>query len=142
MAISRAQLAKELEPGLNALFGLEYDRYENEHTEIFEEETSDRMNGDGPANDLRIVRALELEESLLFLSWEVTTLVTCCACPRIHDGPRMPLSYSPHSQENQYGMLIRLGERSRSRTMTAGCPGGSASAEKWVDIIHSTQTAK
>ena len=31
MAISRAQLAKELEPGLNALFGLEYDRYENEH---------------------------------------------------------------------------------------------------------------
>ena len=38
MAISRAQLAKELEPGLNALFGLEYDRYENEHAEIFEEE--------------------------------------------------------------------------------------------------------
>ena len=35
MAISRAQLAKELEPGLNALFGLEYDRYENEHAEIF-----------------------------------------------------------------------------------------------------------
>ena len=42
MAISRAQLAKELEPGLNALFGLEYDRYENEHAEIFEEETADR----------------------------------------------------------------------------------------------------
>ena len=42
MAISRAQLAKELEPGLNALFGLEYDRYDNEHAEIFEEETSDR----------------------------------------------------------------------------------------------------
>ena len=42
MAISRAQLAKELEPGLNALFGLEYDRYENEHTEIFDEESSDR----------------------------------------------------------------------------------------------------
>ena len=42
MAISRAQLAKELEPGLNALFGLEYDRYENEHAEIFEEESSDR----------------------------------------------------------------------------------------------------
>ena len=33
MAISRAQLAKELEPGLNALFGMEYDRYENEHAE-------------------------------------------------------------------------------------------------------------
>jgi len=42
MAISRAQLAKELEPGLNALFGMEYDRYENEHSEIFDEESSDR----------------------------------------------------------------------------------------------------
>ena len=42
MAISRAQLAKELEPGLNALFGLEFNRYENEHAEIFEEESSDR----------------------------------------------------------------------------------------------------
>ena len=42
MAISRAQLAKELEPGLKALFGLEYDRYENEHAEIFNEESSDR----------------------------------------------------------------------------------------------------
>jgi len=42
MAISRAQLAKELEPGLNALFGLEYDRYDKEHTEIYEEESSDR----------------------------------------------------------------------------------------------------
>lgn len=42
MAISRSQLAKELEPGLNALFGLEYSRYENEHSEVFEEESSDR----------------------------------------------------------------------------------------------------
>ena len=42
MAISRAQLAKELEPGLNALFGIEYNRYENEHSEIFDEESSDR----------------------------------------------------------------------------------------------------
>ena len=42
MAITRAQLAKELEPGLNALFGLEYDRYEREHSEIFAEESSDR----------------------------------------------------------------------------------------------------
>ena len=42
MAISRAQLVKELEPGLNALFGLEYDRYENETAEIFTQETSDR----------------------------------------------------------------------------------------------------
>jgi hypothetical protein len=42
MAINRAQLAKELEPGLNALFGMEYNRYDNEHAEIFEEESSDR----------------------------------------------------------------------------------------------------
>ena len=42
MAISRSQLVKELEPGLNALFGLEYNRYENQHTEIFDTETSDR----------------------------------------------------------------------------------------------------
>jgi len=42
MAISRSQLVKELEPGLNALFGLEYNRYENEHAEIFDSESSDR----------------------------------------------------------------------------------------------------
>ena len=42
MAINRAQLAKELEPGLNALFGMEYARYDSEHEEIFETETSDR----------------------------------------------------------------------------------------------------
>ena len=42
MAISRAQLAKELEPGLNALFGMEYDRYDAEHAEIYETESSDR----------------------------------------------------------------------------------------------------
>ena len=42
MAINRAQLAKELEPGLNALFGMEYARYDNEHAEIFDQETSDR----------------------------------------------------------------------------------------------------
>ena len=40
MAINRAQLAKELEPGLNALFGMEYSRYENEHAEIFDNETT------------------------------------------------------------------------------------------------------
>jgi len=42
MAISRAQLVKELEPGLNALFGLEYKRYENQHAEIYNVESSDR----------------------------------------------------------------------------------------------------
>ena len=42
MAITRNQLVKELEPGLNALFGLEYNRYDNEHAEIFSMETSER----------------------------------------------------------------------------------------------------
>ena len=42
MAISRAQLLKELLPGLNALFGLEYKKYENEHEAIYETESSER----------------------------------------------------------------------------------------------------
>lgn len=42
MAISRAQLLKELLPGLNALFGMEYAKYDNQHAEIFETESSDR----------------------------------------------------------------------------------------------------
>ncbi len=42
MAISRSQLVKELEPGLNALFGMEYKRYDNEHEQIFDTESSDR----------------------------------------------------------------------------------------------------
>ena len=42
MAISRGQLVKELEPGLNALFGLEYKQYENQHEQIYVKETSDR----------------------------------------------------------------------------------------------------
>jgi len=42
MAVSRAQLMKELLPGLNALFGVEYKRYEQEHTMIFDNESSDR----------------------------------------------------------------------------------------------------
>ena len=42
MAVSRAQLLKELLPGLNALFGLEYSRYGEEHKEIYDEETSER----------------------------------------------------------------------------------------------------
>jgi len=42
MAISRAQLLKELLPGLNALFGLEYEKYGEEHKDIFEQESSDR----------------------------------------------------------------------------------------------------
>ncbi len=42
MAISRAQLLKELLPGLNALFGLEYKKYEDEHAEVYETENSER----------------------------------------------------------------------------------------------------
>jgi len=42
MAISRAQLLKELLPGLNALFGMEYARYDDEHSEIYESESSSR----------------------------------------------------------------------------------------------------
>lgn len=42
MAISRAQALKELLPGLNALFGLEYKKYEDEHSEIYETESSER----------------------------------------------------------------------------------------------------
>ena len=42
MTISRAQLMKELLPGLNHIFGLEYGRYEQEHSQIFEGDTSDR----------------------------------------------------------------------------------------------------
>ena len=42
MAISRAQMLKELLPGLNALFGLEYEKYEDEHEMIYETETSER----------------------------------------------------------------------------------------------------
>tara|TARA_R100000995_G_scaffold81450_1_gene54266 strand:+ start:11308 stop:12216 length:909 start_codon:yes stop_codon:yes gene_type:complete len=42
MAIARTQLLKELLPGLNALFGLEYEKYEDEHTSIYETESSDR----------------------------------------------------------------------------------------------------
>ena len=56
MAISRAQLMKELVPGLNALFGLEYQRYAEEHKDIFTTETSERsfeeetkITGFGPA---------------------------------------------------------------------------------------------
>jgi hypothetical protein len=56
MAISRAQALKELLPGLNALFGLEYKKYENEHAEIYDVESSERsfeeevkLSGFGPA---------------------------------------------------------------------------------------------
>ena len=67
MAISRAQLAKELEPGLNALFGMEYGRYENQHSEIYTTESSDRafeeevmLSGFGAAQSSRKVQEYHL----------------------------------------------------------------------------------
>jgi hypothetical protein len=75
MAISRAQLAKELEPGLNALFGLEYDRYEAEHAEIFDEESSDRafedevmLSGFGTAERFLLMTRRKL--TLLVTQWK------------------------------------------------------------------------
>jgi len=41
--INRAQILRELEPGLHALFGIEYKRYENQHAAIFDAMTSDRL---------------------------------------------------------------------------------------------------
>ena len=67
MPISRNQLVKELEPGLNALFGLEYARYENQHEAIYDIETSDRafeeevmLSGFGSAQVKPKVRQLTL----------------------------------------------------------------------------------
>ena len=68
MAIARSQLLKELEPGLNALFGLEYDRYDNEHAEIYDTETSDRaveeevlLSGCGTAPEKQEVAAVSFD---------------------------------------------------------------------------------
>ena len=58
MAISRAQLAKELEPGLNALFGLEYARYDNESAEIYDTESSERAALERPLLSQKELRFL------------------------------------------------------------------------------------
>lgn len=70
MAISRAQLLKELMPGLNALFGLEYKRYQEEHKEIFAVETSERsfeeevkITGFGPAPTKPEGEAIQYDEA-------------------------------------------------------------------------------
>ena len=63
MAISRGQLVKELEPGLNALFGLEYKRYENQHAEIFDTETSDRAFEEEVS--YRVLQMLKLNQKVL-----------------------------------------------------------------------------
>ena len=60
MAISRSQLAKELEPGLNALFGLEYDEYNSEYQELYSVEDSERA----------------FEEEVLAVSYPLLTLPT------------------------------------------------------------------
>ena len=84
MAISRAQLLKELLPGLNALYGLEYDKYENEHEEIYETETSDRsfeeevkLSGFGAASDIRTAKdAIEAAKAADFAPDALTNLTT------------------------------------------------------------------
>lgn len=70
MAISRAQLAKELAPGLNALFGMEYARYENQHSEIYTTESSDRafeeevmLSGFGSAPNKSEGSAIQYDEA-------------------------------------------------------------------------------
>ena len=76
MAISRAQLAKELEPGLNALFGMEYARYDDEHAEIYETESSDRafeeevmLTGLAPDGGLYIPEELPQYSAETIRSW-------------------------------------------------------------------------
>ena len=81
MAISRAQLVKELEPGLNALFGLEYKRYENQHAEIYTTESSDRAfeeevmlsgfaNADVKAEGLELHTMTHKKLTLLDTQWK------------------------------------------------------------------------
>jgi hypothetical protein len=90
MAISRAQLLKELLPGLNALFGLEYARYGEEHKEIYETETSERsfeeetkLSGFSAApvkkhGQLAIHTRLSLSASpSLKKLWKITCTIAC-----------------------------------------------------------------
>jgi hypothetical protein len=70
MAISRGQLVKELEPGLNALFGLEYKRYENQHAEIYTTESSDRAFEE----EVMLSGLLKHRLSLKVLAWFLTML--------------------------------------------------------------------
>ena len=66
MAISRSQLAKELEPGLNALFGLEYDKYDKEHLDIFDVESSARAFEEGNISAVEeyVMRDVEITHKL------------------------------------------------------------------------------
>lgn len=71
MAITRAQINKELVPGLNALFGLEYAKYAEEHKEIYETETSDKayeeevkLSGFGPAPNKPEGESIQFDEAM------------------------------------------------------------------------------
>ena len=76
MAISRAQLVKELEPGLNALFGLEYKQYGEQWTEIFDTESSDRA----------------FEEEVMLAGFSNACLLYTSPSPRDRQKSRMPSS--------------------------------------------------
>ena len=71
MAITRAQIQKELVPGLNAVFGLEYARYKEEHKEIFDTETSEKayeeevkLSGFGPAPTKGEGESIQFDEAM------------------------------------------------------------------------------
>ena len=80
MAISRAQMLKELLPGLNALFGLEYGKYEDEHELIYETESSERsfeeevkLSGFGAAPvKTKVLQSLMIQRKSLLLH-DITT---------------------------------------------------------------------
>ena len=94
MAISRAQLVKELEPGLNALFGMEYDRYDQEHLEIYETENSDRafeeevmLSGFGNANRIRGAGVLLIcKRSIYFKIYNGNYCISFCIDRRSNGG--------------------------------------------------------
>ena len=95
MAISRAQLAKELEPGLNALFGMEYGRYEGQHSEIFDTESSDRafeeevmLSGFGAAPVKNEGTGVSFDDA----NEAYTCLLYTSPSPRDQRGSRMPSS--------------------------------------------------
>ena len=91
MAIARSQLLKELEPGLNALFGLEYDRYDNEHAEIYETESSDPSNPltlscGNIASRFRKSRRCALSSSAGMDTWTERLRISVMSAPIGHAG--------------------------------------------------------
>ena len=99
MAISRSQLVKELEPGLNALFGLEYKRYENQHAEIYTAENSDRafeeevmLSGFGNAQVKGEGSGVSFDEAQETFTARYTCLLYTSPSPRDVEESRMPSS--------------------------------------------------